>query len=440
MVTSSPGPGRVLIALSDGPLVPEPTWTRFDMLGSDTRCFGYECDTGRQSELDTTETGNATVFFHDRVAYLESIGDDLVGKQIMLQLFNPVTQTWHIRWRGRIKDVDHDLVDGPPDLPLANVGLICVGIFDYLGGCKFIPGVMGDVAPAGYDAVVFYEDERVDDRCIALLDDARIDTSMRVTFTGNVDVCETLYEASDCILMGLRDAADAEMPGVANVYEDRFGRVVFHGRQARFDPEGTADGANWIFNRWYAATRGDVTTGVAQIRAFGYNRPLERLINTATIFPRTDEEGTEFDRSQLPDMIKKDDLSIDEFGYCGYDATDIIVKRDFNNHETSRQQCERYANFYVRNYAQPRKAVKNVTFMSHRPDDPRAAATWALMCQMDISDGLNLTVSEADLSNVPFFVDGVSVECRVLNQDYDIVTVTPNLTPASYYGTDVFSE
>ena len=117
--------------------------------------------------------------------------------------------------------------------------------------------------------------------------------------------------------MALRDAADAEFPGVANVYEDRFGRVAFHGRHARFDPEGTADGANWVFNRWHAATRGDVTTGTAQIRAFSFNRPRARIINSYLAYPRADENGVEFDRTQIDALLQMDSGSITAFGYRG---------------------------------------------------------------------------------------------------------------------------
>jgi hypothetical protein len=435
-VTASPGAGRVLVALSAGPLVAEPTWTRYDTL-SDCRCYGFDCYAGRQSELDTTDTGHATVYFHDRTGALNA--DSLVGLQIMLQLYNPVTASWHIRWRGHIDDVEYDLVD-VPNMPLANVAFQCVGIFDYLGGCKMLPGVFGDVAPAGMNGVVFYEDERVDDRCFALLADAGIASSMQVVFTGNVNVNETLYDPDDVVLQGLRDAADAEFPGVANVYEDRYGRAVFHGRFARFDPEGTeAGGANWDFVRWYAATREDVTTGVAQIREFAFNRPRARIINSYVAWPRADENGVEFDRSLIAAMVKTSATSITAYGHRGQEAPDLIIKDNFNNSNTGADECELFADFYVANYAQIRKAIQRITFKSIRPSDTRAAATWDLMCRADISDAINVTVDEAGIANEPYFVDGIAVECRPLNPEFDLVTVTPNLTPASYYGTDVFN-
>ena len=262
---------------------------------------------------------------------------------------------------------------------------------------------------------------------------------MRVVFTGNVDVNETLYDPDDVILQAVRDAADAEWPGIANFYEDRFGRTAFHGRFARFDPEGTAEGANWIFNRWYAATREDVTTGVAQLRSFAWNRPRSRLINSFVAWPRADENGVEFDRSQIASLVRTDAASITAYGYrAPLDSPDLIIKRNFNNNNTGAEECGLFGDFYVANYAQPRKAIQNVVFKSLRADDARAEATWELMTKIDVSDGLNLTVDEAGLSNVPYFVDGIAVDCRPLNPELDLVTVTPNLTPAAYYNTLTF--
>lgn len=437
-VDVSPGPGRVLIATSAGPLVAEPSWTRFDNI---TLCksYGFDSYAGRQSELDTTDTGSASVFFHDQDGTLDD--DDLVGCQLMLQLYNPVLAEWQPRWRGHIDDINHGLID-VPGLELANVTVTGVGIFDYLGGCKMLPTIFGDVLPSSVmTGVVFYEDERVDDRVIKLLTDAGIAPTMRVTFTGNVFVNETLYDPDDVILQALRDAADAEFPGVANVYEDRFGRTAFHGRHARFDPEATAASAsNWDFTRWEAATREDVTTGVAQIKDFGFNRPRARIINSYLAFPRADENGVEFDRALIPTLQKTDSGSITTYGYRGDEASDLIIQKEYpaSGGHTGTEMCELFGEFYVGNYATARKAVQNVVFQSHRPDDPRAAAVWDLMCRCDVSDAIQLTIDEADLADEAFFIDGVNVECRVLNPQYDLVTVTPNLTPASYYGTDVF--
>jgi hypothetical protein len=434
-VTDSPGAGRVLIAETAGPLEAEPIWTRFDNITA-CRNYGYDCFAGRQTELDTTDTGNATIYFHDQDGTLDN--NDLVGCQIMLQLYDPYLAVWEPRWRGHIDDINYDL-EHTPDIPAANVSLSAVGIFDYLGGVKMLPGIFGDVLPAGMTGVVFYEDERVDDRLFALLADANLDPNMIVVFTGNVDVNETLYDPDDVILQGCRDAADAEFPGVANFYEDRFGRAAFHGRFARFDPEGTALGANWEFQRFYAATYDDITTGVVEVKDFSYNRPRARIINSYVAWPRADEDGVEFDRSLIPSLIKTDSASITTFGYRGDEAGDLIIKRNFNNNNTGAEECALFGEFYVSNYSEIRKAIQSVLFQSSPPVDARAQQTWQLMTQCDISDIIHLTIAEAELVNEPFFVDGINIECRPLNPTYDLVNFTPNLTPASYYGTDVFN-
>src|SRR4029079_15042746 len=103
---------------------------------------------------------------------------DLIGLQILLQIHDPVTDTWHRRWRGHIDDIQHELADIPKGIPLGSVALTAVGIFDYLGGVKFLLGIMGDTPPADMTGVVFYEDEPVNYRVIALMADAGIDALM----------------------------------------------------------------------------------------------------------------------------------------------------------------------------------------------------------------------------------------------------------------------
>lgn len=435
-VDTSPGAGRVLIAESAGPLVAEPSWTRYDNI---TLCrnYGFDSFAGRQTELDTTDTGNATVYFQDQN---KTLSTDLVGCQIMLQLYNPFTATWHPRWRGHIDDLSRNL-QHVPGAPLADSSLSCVGIFDYLGGVKFLPGIMGDFAsiPPDMKGVVFYENENVDDRIIALLTDANIAATMMVIFTGNIDVNETLYDPDDVILQGCRDAADAEFPGVANFYEDRFGRCCFHGRAARFDPEGTeAGGANWDFQEFSAGTYEDGTA--IEVKDFSYNAPRARIINSYVAWPRADEDGIEFDRDLIQDMLKTDATSITNFGYRGGEAGDLIVKSEIHApNRTGPELCELYAQFYIDNYSDIKKAVQSVLFQSCPPGDARASATWNMMTKADISDRMILTIDEADLAAEPFFIDGISVECRPLNPTYDLVNFTPNLTPGSYYNTDVFA-
>lgn len=427
----------MLIAAGGGPLDPEPTWDRYDELDN-CRCEGFQSFAGRQSEFDTTDTGNARVFFHDRAGVLNST--DLVGKQILLQLRNPVTDEWHPRWRGHIDDVVRKT---DPFAPLSDTQLVCVGIFDYLGGVKFVPGEMGDVPPAGMNGIVFYEDGPADERAESVLTDAQVDPEMYVVFSLNVDVNETLYDVDDVALQALRDVVDADFPGLANVYEDRFGRVCAHGYQSRFDPDTVAAGAGdeaWDFQRWPCATAPNVTTGVAQIREFGFNIPRARIINSWVGWPREDENGAPWDRAGIAAQVRVDTASRDEYGWRGKDAPDLIVKEHKTNGDTGAEHLQRIAEFYIGNYAEPRRNIQTLTLRSLRPTDARAAATFEAMCRMDVSDIVEANVAEEGIDE-DFFVEGVDVACRPTgNPSFDWIEVTPNLSPASYYGTNPFED
>lgn len=435
--------GRVLVALAQGPLVASPTWTRYDTL-SGCPCTGFDIHRGRQSEFDVTETGTATVFFNDTNQTLND--SDLIGLQIQLQTYNPVNATWYPQYRGYIDDITYDV---NPNGVISNVQIECVDLFDYLDGVKMVLGgtpaspTFGDPVPASKsNGTVFYEDGRVDDRIKALLTDAGLTSSWWAVFTGNVDVCETNYD-SDSILSAIRDACDAEFPGIANCYIAKTQPLFqFHGRFARFDPVTVAASASgWDFNDWKAgdgaAIAGDSAN--AQIFEFSFNRPRSRIINYALAYPRTDELGNQFDEDNIRALSSTDSTSISTYGYRGWSAPDLIVLDNFNNSNTGADECALYASFYTSNYAVPRTNIQTLTVRSVGPGDDRAASTWGFISGVEISDRVTVTLGDAGISAEEYFVEGISMSVRVANELYDNVVVTPNLTPAAYYTTDVFN-
>jgi hypothetical protein len=75
---------------------------------------------------------------------------------------------------------------------------------------------------------------------------------------------------------------------VANLYTDRFGRLVFHGRLAKFDPATISAGAGdqqWDWHHWHVGDGDAVAASpstVAQLRTFAFNRGLSKIINSAS--------------------------------------------------------------------------------------------------------------------------------------------------------------
>lgn len=424
--------GRVLVALADGPLVVTPTWTRYDELDG-CACSGYDIHRGRQTEFDITETGTATVYFNDTNQTLNDV--DLIGLQIQLQIFNPVTSAWVPQYRGYIDDISYEVDKSGVK---STVEVSCVDLFDFLGSMKMVVGVFGHDTSglrSGQEGNVLYEQSRVDDRFTALLDDAGIDSSMTSIFTGNVNVQDTLYSSEDTILSAMRDAADAEFPGVANVYIDKRGIVQFHGREARFDPATvSASSSNWDYNTWKAGD-GDAIAGdssYAMVQSFSFNRPRSRIINTALAYPSGIKE------SEIPNMVQSDATSITTYGYRGWSAPDLIVLDNFNNSNTGADECKLYAKHYKDNYNVPRVNIRNLKVTSLHPGDPYAASNWAFVTGIDISDTVTVTVGDASIDE-DFFVEGMDITVRPATDIYDYVEIVPNLTPASFYTTDPFS-
>jgi hypothetical protein len=104
-------PGRrVGIAFDDGPLEPSPTWYWLDDesggIFPPQFVAGYDTSNGRQTLISQTETGTAKVYVNDRAGLLDdrNLSSPFVGKlsgrQVLLQLWNPVTAAWEPQFRG----------------------------------------------------------------------------------------------------------------------------------------------------------------------------------------------------------------------------------------------------------------------------------------------------------------------------------------------------
>lgn len=419
--------GRVLIA--DGnPLAAEPSWERFDEIPN---CLspGWDLTTGRQQELlERTDTGSATVLFNDRARVIDD--PELVGKAIQLQIHDPLTDTWEPQFRGVIDEPDYDL---DPSEVKANVALKCVDMFAYLATVQAIPGWHGDVPPSNLTGLVVYGEEPVDERIEDVLADCGIPDELSVVFSGNVILQETRVDGGDSLLNVIRDAADAELPGIANIFCDRRGRICFHGRYAVLDPVGVAAGAGstaWDFQQWKAgngaAVAADTTRG--QIRRFAWNYPSSRIYNSAIAWPRGLEQ------SEMANQTYLDEDSINAYGYRAMPPMgDLIVKQHKTNGNTGAEECQLYTEFFVENLKAPARYVREVTIKTVRPTDGRAAATWPLLTRMDIADTLNLTVTSAGVSDETYSIQGFTKSIRQLDPDFDYVEVTPNLTPIPTY-------
>jgi hypothetical protein len=99
-------------------------------------------------------------------------------------------------------------------------------------------------------------------------------------------------------------------------------------------------------------------------------------------------------------------------------------------------EIARFTAYYVANYHEPKNRVTLCGFRSMRPEQAHAAATWALLCQVEIADLIDITVGSpggGGFEVESFFVEGVHQTVEPLNPSYDLVTLTLDLSPQAYF-------
>jgi hypothetical protein len=458
--------GRVLIAFDDGPLEPTPTWTRIDSPSSDFPdgfVSGYDTQNGRQTLLSVTGTGTGTVYIND---HKEGLFDPrnsgspyyqkLDGKQILLQLWDPVREVWEPQFRGTVDnasyDIDGSAVNSDGDPINASIQLDCVDAFDYLAGFGLTPGLAGDRPPAGGADGVWYAatTDEAFVRILQILDDANYpspnDGIQSVIFSGNVALQTVKYDPDESALTALRDCADAEFPFISNLYVDRFGRVVFHGRYGRFDPEDLsafAGSDRWDWHSWKGGDGKHIAldSDRAQIRVLSYDQGRINVVNVATCYPAN------MPPSQMPSQVYADTTSIADYGqHAAPPMSDLLtaqpINDNLNGHPTWTRytETEKFAELLVKNQKDPRESVTALQVKTVDPSDARATAVWALLTQADVSDVINLAVgypsgigltggSPAD----DYFIEGRQVRVRPLDRDvYDYVELDLEVSPRAW--------
>jgi len=463
-VPDSGGAGgvRVGVAFNDATLEPTPTWTY--LTETPNLVAGYTIDRGRQYEFDKTDTGKAVVSIYDREGVLDprnslSPYNGLLEPllQIQIELLNPVTDVWWVRYRGFIEDFDYGVEpfthqnSSGDTVGLTRLEISCVDLFEILTAIEMYPdGSFGDdpttASPDATGNIFFDTAGDVKARIDQVMGNAGVDAAFYVAFTGNVQLMPTVYSPGDNVLQPIQDGADAEFPTVSNVYCDRKGRLVFHGRLAKFDPHGTwlsiagsdpARDAVWRFREWNCGDGQAVAasiTDTAQIRTFAFNRGLSKIFNSAFCTPN----GFDPKVDDPVDQTVQDTASITQFGIRSWSAENLLIASGNLTGFTGKEECAAFAAFVVANNKTPRERITDISFRSMRPTDPRAAANWALICEIDISDLVNVTVTNpgspgASFNAEPFYVEGLHEEVKPMTGEYADVTLRPDLSPQAYF-------
>lgn len=435
------------MAFGANTLDPTPSWT--DITTNNNLVAEATIDRGRSFEIDQTDTGRMSVTLNDVDNLLDPFGSGpYAGQiepltQIKLDLHDPVTNVWTTIWRGYVTDYDYEV---HPSERMTAVTLDCSDTFEILAAIAMQPDnvtTFGDPPPAGADGNIFFDNaNEVRERMFQVLGNAGWPPELAAIFSGNVSLYESSYAPGENVLTVLQDAADSEFPGVGNIFTSKDGIFTFHGRMAKFDPEGVIaanPSITWNFTRWKAGDGAAILaspTDTAQIRSLGYTRGVTRIINFASASSITTKD------KDLKGQNVMDNTSIGKFGYRTWTKSNLFTEHGWLTGNDSNDECKLFAQYYVDNYANPRERVTNLSFRSLDPWDSRAAPNWALLCGVEISDHLALFANWSGggtFFDEGFYIEGLHYDIKPLRNtptdaaSYADVTLTLDLSPDSYY-------
>src|SRR4051812_30415147 len=432
---------RFSLAFGSATLDAYPNWTAIDDYPN--LVTSYSIDRGRDYELDQFDTGTATVQILDPEGILDPTNPEGPFYGLIRPLLraaicrrNPVTNTWRARYSGWVDEYSYEI---DPSQLVNRLTITLVDLFELCSSAELQPGAWGTNTDHGN---IEYPSAPADVRIRSVLRELRVPDRLSSLLYSPTIVQKTIYSPGESALTAIQEGADAEFPGVGNVFVDRIGRMCFHGRRGRFDPEGVSADAGdvaWNYHEWNVGDGEAVNfspADTAQVRALTYSRGLSKIINSAVATPQGASD------SEIQNQRVTDTQSIGIYGIRAWSATNLLTRigdRDEAHYANALTETRRFARFFLHNYKQPRRRINEITFRSVEPEDPRAAANWELLCLVDVGDTVTVTVANpggGGFSAEQYFVEGVHEEAKAGTPEYDDVTITLDLSPRSYYSYD----
>lgn len=439
-------PEGVSVAFGQAALTASPTWTRIDDPAT-LSVSEWQTNRGRAYILDKTDTGTASVTFTDLKGTLDPTNADGPffpmdpNCPFAIALYNPVTETWHTVFTGLIQntEITVDLSE------IFSTGtLTAADLFSILAIAEIPPGVDFAAADDGSNTAneigdTTYAQQAVNDRLLTILADAGITDPAFIDFTsGNVQVQACVEPPGTKVLQALQDTADAEFPGVANLYVSTDGKITFRGRLARFDPS-SYSAHTWLCGDVAAVAAGG--DGWCLMSGLTFDRDVEKVINGALFSP---EGIADIDLADQLEVADDGGASIEQFGPRTLTGADLLTAGgEGDDTNDANQETQLYGEYYVSNYNLAQNRVSQITFRWLSPEDPRAAALWNLLCNVEIGDVVEITTTHpggGGFVSEPFFVEGIAYDAKPLGRpdipDMVDITLTLDLSSKAYFNPD----
>jgi len=428
------------VAYGSHPLAASPTYQDITSF-----CTRISTRRGRQYLTDRTDAGTCDIGFVDKTGDLDPTNvagaywpmDPNCPAQIYLR--NPVTSNLVQIFQGQVQGCPLTV---SANGSRANIGTIpLVDLFALLALKEVPPSVDFDNTSSGTNTPnaignTTYAEQTVQDRIKALLADAGVPSGWTDIFSGNVRVQQTTYSPGYSVLAALQDSADAEWPGVANLFIGKDGVVNFRGRLARFD---SGAGNPYGIHTWKCggATQvaSDSTLALLAHDDFVIDRDINKVINNALFAPRG------IDDPDVAAQLVVDTTSITNYGPRSLTGMDLITAGGTTgtvNEGDPLAETLMFSQFYVDNFATPATRIAQATFRPVRTTAANASAHWNLLCNVEIGDVLEVNLQTphgVGFVGADYFVEGISYQIDPGSATIPNVVMTLDLSPGSYYTT-----
>ena len=271
-----------------------------------------------------------------------------------------------------------------------------------------------------------------------VLDDVGWPGLLRQILTGNVSLQQTVYSPRSTALQVITDAADAEFPFVANVYigGPRFpGELVFHGRYARFNPEGV----DYDVETWQV---GDDAAAEADPDVVRASPPLTASLDDTALFTSALVTPQNINDGDIAAQYVTDTARADAVGLRTFSSENLATFGGADD-RTALQETKLMADYVRDNFNMPAVNVGQLTIKSRRPTDLNGPATWNMLCNVDISDLVHLTTTHGGGGgfDTDFYVEGIHYAIRpggsvLLDSTptaFPYIELTLDVSPRTYY-------
>lgn len=444
-------PVGVAFAPGEPALGTAPAWVQLDSGTASWTVSEWTVSRGRASELDKTPGGSATITIHDQDGSFDpsNTGGPFYGEldpmtQAAIRFENPVTAELRYLFKGWISEFPTDM---HKTTRVSVTELELVDGFDIFNGLEMAPTHHGTTTPTGSEGDIYFPPTtgtaQVQGRLNFALDQVGWPAEWRHIFSGNVDLQGVIYARRESLLNVLQDAADAEFPGVANVFMSRRGTLVFRGRYARFSPEDyeatdddLREGPAGIGGRirfWTAGGRPETDSGTADayISDLSWRRSKLDVINAALALPNGVSD------TDVPGALYKDDTSTAQYGWRSVSFENLLVEEgNTPPGQTAVEECELFAEYYVENFKQPKTRITRLVFRGLPLEDPAAEGTWALICGVEIGDVITVRTSHFGTAggfDEDYFVEGIRYTCRPAQPEVPDMTLELDVSPRGFY-------